>query len=563
MYHKFSLKPIKKITNIGIISLFLINVFFISLSDGIMYQQYEEFSRDKRNIILSQPQSIKQLNWSETTKILASDGEANDGVGISVDIDGDYCVVGARDDDGERGSAYVFRYDGAQWVQDQKLVAADGIAGDWFGISVAIWGNYIFVGADADDNENGMNAGSVYVFRNDGASWLQQEMLVASDGTANDYFGRYISLDETHAVIGAYYDNAITGSAYVFTQIGDDWVEEEKLIASDGEPGDYFGISTAIHGDYAAVGAYRDDNDNGIDAGSVYIFKRTRDGWSQEDKILASDGASSDRFGISVALDREYMIIGAYYDEAYTGSCYIFTHTSEGWVEETKVLASDGEINDFFGRSVSLDDGYAIVGAWGDSGSSGSVYVFKQIITSWTEEAKLTASDGASNDRFGYQVALEGRNAIIGAYLDDNSNGIDAGSAYVFTREDANQPPSTPIITGPSDGTIKVAINYTFSTIDPDGDQVHYLIDWGDGTNSGWIGPYFSGEEITQAHIWSKKGDYTIKTKAKDNNGAESEWGELPVTMPYAYHLSFKQFCATLFERFPYAFLTLRYLLRC
>ena len=528
-----------------------------------MSHQHDMSGEEKRNLSFSQPQIIKHMNWSETTKILASDGEANDWFGISVAIDGDFCVVGARDDDGERGSAYVFRYDGAQWILDQKLYSADGIAGDWFGISVAIQGTYIFVGADADDNENGLNAGSVYVFRYDGASWLQQDMLVASDGTANDYFGRYISLDETHAVIGAYYDNAITGSAYVFTQLGEDWVEEEKLIASDGEPGDYFGISTAINGDYAAVGAYRDDNDNGIDAGSVYIFKRTRNGWVQEDKILASDGASSDRFGISVALDREYMITGAYYDEAYTGSCYFFTHTDEGWVDETKVLASDGKINDFFGRSVSLEDEYAIVGAWGDSGSSGAAYVFKQTNTSWTEEEKITAADSASNDRFGYQVALEGRNAIIGAYLDDNSNGIDAGSAYVFTREDVNRPPSTPIITGPSEGKIKIAINYTFSTIDPDGDAVHYLIDWGDGTNSGWIGPYSSGEQITKVHTWSKKGDYMIKTKAKDNNGAESEWGELPVTMPYTSRLSFLQYCATLFERFPYASLVLRYLLRC
>ncbi|MFA5103409.1 MAG: FG-GAP repeat protein, partial [Candidatus Thermoplasmatota archaeon] len=280
-----------------------------------MSTQHDACSREKRNVSSSQPQSIKHINWSETTKILASDGEANDGFGISVAIDGDFCVVGARDDDGERGSASVFRYDGAQWVPDQKLYAADGIAGDWFGISVAIRGDCIFVGADADDNENGLNAGSVYVFRYDGALWLQQDMLVASDGTANDYFGRYISLDETHAVIGAYYDNDITGSAYVFIRIGDDWVEEEKLIASDGQPGDYFGISTAIHDDYAAIGAYRDDNDNGIDAGSVYLFKRTRNGWVQEEKLLASDGASSDRFGISVALDTEQMIIGAYYDD--------------------------------------------------------------------------------------------------------------------------------------------------------------------------------------------------------------------------------------------------------
>jgi hypothetical protein len=553
-------KMLKRIQIICLHSLLLITVVSLILPNPTRSHPDDVLGQENMNVFSPQSHNTHDINWTEAATIIASDGEANDWFGISVAIDGNFSVVGARDDDGERGSAYLFQYFGNQWMYFQKIVATDGIAGDWFGISVAIQGEYIFVGADADDNENGLNAGSVYVFKYNGSLWFQQEKLIASDGTANDYFGRYISVDTDSAVIGAYYDND-TGSAYAFTRLGDNWVEEDKLIASDGAPADYFGVSTAVHGNYALIGAYRDDNGNGIDAGAVYLFHRTRSGWVEEDKFLASDGASSDRFGISTALDSEHLIIGAYYDNAYTGSCYIFTHATEGWVEETKLAASDGEINDFFGRSVSIDDAYVLVGAWGESDSSGSVYGYQHTDTIWFEESKIVASDGMDGDRFGYQVSLDGTNAIIGAYLDDNSNGIDAGSAYIFTRQHENHPPSDLTIEGPTQGTIKVAIEYQFTTTDPDNDEVYYIIDWGDETNSSWIGPYSSSEIITKSHTWLTKGTYMIKAKAKDIYGKESGWETFSVIMPYSDNQSFHLFLGKLFERFPNALPILRHLL--
>ena len=134
------------------------------------------------------------------------------------------------------------------------------------------------------------------------------------------------------------------------------------------------------------------------------------------------------------------------------------------------------------------------------------------------------------------------------------------GPIWEFTTK-ANTPPNAPTITGPANGKIKVAIAYNFTTTDPDSNDVSYYIDWGDETNSGWIGPYTSGDEITQSHTWTKKGDYTIKAKAKDSFGNESDWGELSVTMPYSYNLPFMQLWERLFERFPYAFPILRHLL--
>jgi hypothetical protein len=124
-----------------------------------------------------------------------------------------------------------------------------------------------------------------------------------------------------------------------------------------------------------------------------------------------------------------------------------------------------------------------------------------------------------------------------------------------------NQPPITPTITGPAQGKIKVDIAYNITTTDPNGDNVSYFIDWGDGTNSAWIGPYPSGTTATQSHTWNKKGTYTIKAKAKDIYGNESYWGALSVTMPCSNNIPFVPFWMKFFERFPHAFPILRHLL--
>ena len=542
-------RNLKKKLNCLVHFLLLIAIMYISSTDIV------NGNRNEINILMESNVSASQMvNWPETAKIIALDGAEEDWFGISVAIYKNYSVIGARDDDFERGSAYIFKRDGNSWIQEQKLQSSDGEAGDWFGISVSINEDFVFVGADADDNEKGLNAGSVYVFKRDGSSWILYEKLLASDGIANDYFGRYVSIDENYAIIGAYYDDNISGSAYVFKRSGNEWIEEEKLTASDRAPGDYFGISTSIEGDYAIIGAYRDDNDNGIDAGSVYVFKRTSRGWHEETKLLASDGVSGDRFGISTSVDDTYLIIGSYYDDGYTGSAYVFNKTSSGWIEEKKLVASDGEINDFFGRSVSIYGNSVLVGAWGDTSYSGSAYIFRHINSNWIEETKLIASDASGNDRFGYQVSLNGRYALIGSYLDDNGNGIDAGAAYIF--ESTNQAPSAPTITGQFNGTVGISYTYNFKSLDQDGDDVYYYIDWGDKTNDSWIGPYGSGKDIMVSHKWSKQGTYIIKAKAKDIYDVESDWSILEVNMlkNKAINTSFLQFLQYFIQDHPYLF---------
>jgi PKD repeat protein len=126
-----------------------------------------------------------------------------------------------------------------------------------------------------------------------------------------------------------------------------------------------------------------------------------------------------------------------------------------------------------------------------------------------------------------------------------------------------NTPPNRPTITGPANGKAGKEYPYSFTATDPDADDVYYFIDWGDNNNSGWIGPYSSGDNITKSHAWTTKGSYTIKAKVKDIFGNESDWGTLQVSMPLSYEQPLFRFLYWLFEQFPSAFPILRYLLGC
>ena len=225
------------------------------------------------------------------------------------------------DDDNAVNSGSVYIYELGTWTE-QKLTASDGATADSFGCSVSIDGNYAIVGAYGDD-DNGSNAGSVYVYEL--GTWTERK-LTASDGATDDYFGASVSIDGNYAIVGAYGDDdngSNAGSAYVY-ELGT-WTEQ-KLTASDGAEGDQFGYSVSIDGNYAIVGAYGDD-DNGSNAGSAYIYQYTDGVWTQKRWVLAHDGSEGDQFGCSVSIDGNYAIVGARNDDdngSDSGSAYIF-----------------------------------------------------------------------------------------------------------------------------------------------------------------------------------------------------------------------------------------------
>ncbi len=345
-------------------------------------------------------------------------------------------VVAARDDVGnDATTSFELSVDPPFRAAPSRLSIDDGSAGDWFGISVAIDGDSAVVGAYYDDHDRGSDAGSAYVFQRVGGAWSELQKLTASDGAAGDQFGISVAIDGDHAIVGAYLDGNDNGSnagaAYVFQRIDGTWTEVQKLTASDGAATDWFGTSVAIDGDHAIVGAFLGDTGNGRDAGAAYVYQRIEGTWAEVQKLTASDGAASDQFGRSVAIDGDYAIVGA------SGGAYVFQHVDGTWTEAPKLTAADGTVEDGFGASVAIAGAYAIVGANGDDNDRGSragaAYAFQRVGTTWTQLQKLTATDGTAGDRFGYSVAMDGDYAIIGAWWDDDLE-FQAGSAYLYQQ---------------------------------------------------------------------------------------------------------------------------------
>ncbi len=380
-------------------------------------------------------------NWSLSARLTADDGVSGDIFGISVALKGDVAVIGAQfdDDNGDAsGSAYVFAFDGASWTQTQKIAPSDGAADDWFGASLGMTNSWLAVGATADD-DNGTDAGSVYIYERDAGSWSFSQKLLALGGSSFDEFGYSIALTDDVMLIGTRLDddNGIdSGSVRVFDRSGSTWSESSTLLSADGAAGDQFGVSISLDNGRALIGA-RSDDEVGPDSGAAFIFESSGLSWSQIEKLVPADGATSDQFGHSVYLAGDRAIVGAYLDDdsgGDSGSAYVFDFDGTTWAESTRLSSGDAQALDWFGYAVALCGDSALLGAHldDDNGSeSGSIYVFEFSGISWGEAAKLTPASSAAQDRFGYSVSLASDRALIGAFGDDD-HGIDSGAAYVF-----------------------------------------------------------------------------------------------------------------------------------
>lgn len=258
----------------------------------------------------------------------------------------------------------------------------------------------------------------------------QETKLTTSDTAALDQFGTSVSISSNFALVGAPGGNG-GGRAYVFTRTSTGWEQDAKLTAGDAATFDRFGTSVSISGDRALVGAPGDDDD-GITSGSAYVFVRTATGWAEEAKLTASDAAPRDVFGTSVSISGDRALVGASGESVggASGYAYVFVRTATGWTEEAKLTASDAALGDRFGYSVSLSGDHALVGAYYDDDgfiNSGSAYVFVRSGNAWAQEAKLNPSDAAEIGLFGYSVSLSGERALVSSFGG-------SGAAYVFVQ---------------------------------------------------------------------------------------------------------------------------------
>jgi hypothetical protein len=363
---------------------------------------------------------------SNQVKIVASDATTDDFFGRTVAVGSGRIVVGAYGDDDLgtiSGAAYIFDLSGTQL---SKIKASDGAANDLFGYSVAVGSGRIVVGAYGDD-DGGSNSGSAYIFDLNGT---QLAKIRASDGAASDWFGWSVAVDCGRIVVGAYPDD-VFGSAYIFDLNGN---QLAKIRGSDTAFGDRFGYSVSIGSGRIVVGASQ-DGDLGSQSGSAYIFDLNG---NQLAKIKASDGASGDEFGYSVAVGSGRIVVGAYGDDdggSNSGSAYIFDLNGN---QLAKIRASDVTASSNFGTSVSVGLGRVLVGAaFATAGttSAGAVYVFT---LNGTQLAKIS-EPATSLDTYGVSVAVGSGRIVVGAAFDDPSGlPINSGAAYIYTTP--NQP---------------------------------------------------------------------------------------------------------------------------
>jgi len=263
--------------------------------------------------------------WVQVNKIFANDGTAGDQFGVSVDISGTNIIVGAFQEDtslSNVGAAYVFQNSGGGFVQTAKL-AGDATAFAQFGISVGISGTTAIIGAHGESTASGSNAGAAYVFSFNGSQWLRQAKLEGNDLVGFDQFGISVSIDGDTAVIGSWLDDdggSAAGSAYVFERTGTTWTQKSKLMAPDAAAGDQFGRSVGVSGDRIVIGA-NNDNLNALifDSGSVYVFGRSGASWTNLSQLIASDAKSNDGLGRAVAIDGVFAAGGANFDDTAAG----------------------------------------------------------------------------------------------------------------------------------------------------------------------------------------------------------------------------------------------------
>ena len=378
----------------------------------------------------------------------------NDQLGSSISISGNYAIAGAQfaDPNGQSsaGAAYIFERTSTSWIQRALLIASDATASDYFGKSVSISGDYAIVGADGADPDSKSRAGAAYIFKKDtnGTGWTQQAKLVASDKTANDYFGGSVSISGIDVIVGATGQDpngqSSAGAAYVFTRSGSSWSQQAKLVASDAAFADSFGESVSIDGNYAIIGAYREDPGTPTlsSAGSAYVFTRYGSGWSQQAKLVASDKAAGDYFGTSVSISGGWVIVGASFEDpgglTSAGAAYIFARSGSSWSQQVKLTASDKAAGDIFGQSVAISStGYAIVGASGVTvntvSGAGAAYIFARSGSSWPQQTKLISPNIGSGDYFGTSVSIDGDRAVASAPR-EVVDSVRGGAAHVFKK---------------------------------------------------------------------------------------------------------------------------------
>ncbi len=383
------------------------------------------------------------------------DGTLSQSIGTSVAIGSQIAVIGAPGSAANKGAAYVFELQNGTWVQTSKIVSTDGTTNHRFGTSVATSGNLIVVGATGVAS----NQGAVYVFSKSGSTWVQIRKLMATDGQPNSLFGASVAISGSYIAVGAPEDNQVAedaGAAYLFRQQGTNlanWTQAQKVVANDGILEDEFGCSVSLNGNRLAVGSRYSDVAGPIptyfaNAGAAYIFTVANNAWTQTYKRTANDPNINDHFGNSLSLTDNFLLVGAYGDDAAAsnaGAAYVFSGAT--LATQTKLMPVGIAANSDCGYGVSISQNTAIIGSRYANGGKGRAFVYVYNGTNWNQFGAALNPSVTGNDaaQFGAAVGIANNVVIVGA-LEEDANGTNSGSAYLYEML------SQPLAVNASDG---------------------------------------------------------------------------------------------------------------
>lgn len=414
-------------------------------------------------------------NWAPVQKITVPNPESDDRFGQSLSMRGDWLFASTPNHDldssgsnaiSDAGAVYIFKRQNNIWSFYQKITAPARAVNDRFGHALEIGKGYAVVGVPNEDEDTVesntlTSSGSAYIFKLVGGRWAFDKKITANIRASNHNFGHSVSIYDSTIAVGCVYNNTNAGntaslsgagSVHIFKKINGVWSQRQKIVASDRAASDQFGQSLSLDSNKLAVGSLKNNN-----TGRVYIFRDSANLFREKHKISPKDLGLADKFGYSVRLKKNRLLVGAPEEDHDTsglnfvstsGSAYFFRESGNQWAQVKKLVALKRNNNQYQGFSLDFNDSLIVTGAYGTfsneeglepvpAGGPGAVNSYQ--INDLSITRTLVLKDYALTDQYGYAVDVSGNVLIVGApYEDDDSAGktprYNSGAAYLYEK---------------------------------------------------------------------------------------------------------------------------------
>ncbi|HEX8875670.1 MAG TPA: hypothetical protein VF777_02915 [Phycisphaerales bacterium] len=364
--------------------------------------------------------------WTRRTALDPGLGGASDFFGSSVSIHNGSVAVGAPGNDvtasGNEGAAYIFTGSGATWSLQQKLTRTDAAVGDSLGNAVAIRGDTVVCGVSNFDGIVGTNQGLGIFFTRSGAAWSASEIFMPNETQAQANFGSAVAMSDEFVAAGATNWSRpganFSGAAYAFRRANGAPAKTLTLAMPSPQTDANFGNRMAASGNRLVVGAYNEDGSAGANQGAVYVYKFQDDCFVLEQKLLPSGQQDGANFGRSIAIDGTTIVVGAPFEGGGAGVVYVYSFSGTSWTQQASIPSPEPNEANRFGYSVAVSGNRLVVGAPYDDASPtvdvGAAYSYLRSGTSWALEQTFSNSTGNPADLLGWSVAVDGDVVMVG-----------------------------------------------------------------------------------------------------------------------------------------------------